>query len=464
MRKTTFAGLTVLDAGESLAEDSGAFIGRDRDTIDHLLQVGAKTHRHSGLDGLLSPDIAPGAVITASAGTLAPDLAISVGYTLEDVDGGETLISPVTVVTTQPPLDGPPAAPSASAAYDGGGLEVDTYFYAQTFSDGAGGETALGPAVSVERQPGYASGQVKLSNLAFGVVAAGAAGWRLYRATGGGPFCLLATGGPVSNTFTDDGKQAIDCDVHPPPGDENTTLGVSTLLVTLPSTGLGSAAVINVYASVTGDFGGGSFLGQYPVASAGQVVPFSTLNLSPASPPSVNLSIGTAHQIDPDTELIDWHWKRPVADVGSLPGGATEGDVRMVQSFVTPTAYVFHDGSWQPWQAGGSGSTGPWVKMAPINSWVGTVSPDWPPSYRVAGDRVELAGGVASGADGVAIFNFPVGARPAARVKLGVGEGKANAGITLEVNSAGDLISDVSNSSGIIYLSGLSFPLSAPPS
>jgi hypothetical protein len=52
MRKTLFAGLTVLSPDESLLSDDGAFIGRDRETIDRFLEIGAKTHRHTGLPGL----------------------------------------------------------------------------------------------------------------------------------------------------------------------------------------------------------------------------------------------------------------------------------------------------------------------------------------------------------------------------------------------------------------------------
>jgi hypothetical protein len=463
MKKTLFAGLTVLEAGEGLDTDSGAFTGRDRETTDHLLEVGAKTHRHTGLNGLASPSVALGAAVVASAGTIGADLDVSLGYTLEDSVGGETLISPVTAVSTGSPVEGPQAAPSAAFDSAGGSLLVNTYFYGVTFTDGEGGETPLGPTVNVERPPGFASGRVDLSQLNFGLAAAGAKGWRLYRATGGGTFNLLATGGTGESTFVDDGTKSVECSVHPPAGETNTTLGINTLLVTLPTTGLASASFINVYASITGDFGGGSFLQQFPVASAGAVVPFSKLELLSISPPSVNLSIGGAHQIDPDTELIDYHWKRPVANVGDLPGTAEEGDTRMVSSFSSPTAYVFHNGKWEPWQAGGSGTTGPWTRMTPLEGeWEGTSSPEWPPAFRVKGDEVELAGGIMEGADGVTIFTFPVGARPAANVRIGLGEGVANAGITLEVKTDGRLIA-INSQNAIVYLTGLSFPLGAPP-
>lgn len=328
MKKSLFAGLTILDAGEPLSEDNGAFTGVDRERTDRLLRIGAKTHRHTGLNGLNNPAAAPSATVIASAGTIASDLAISLGYTLEDADGGETMISPVAVVSSAPPLAAPQFVPSAAADYTAGELLVNTYFYALTFTDGEGGETALGPSVSVERAPGFEKARVQLSHLNHEMAEVGAVGWRLYRAVGGGTFNLLATGDASESTFTDDGTHSLDCSTHPPAGELNTTNGISSLLVVLPSGVQTGAEFINVYATVTGDFGGGSLLEQFPVSSAGATAWFPSLELDESSPPPVNLSIGGAHQIDPDTELLDWHWKRPVASSAAL-GSGEKGDVRL---------------------------------------------------------------------------------------------------------------------------------------
>lgn len=327
MRKSLFAGLSILEAGDSLSDENGAFIGRDREIIDRLLEVGAKTHRHTGLAGLSNPSVAASAGVHASAGLIGADLGLSIGYTLEDSAGGETMLSPLAVVSTAPAMDGPDQAPTAEASHASGVLPVNTYFYCVTFTDGEGGETLAGPAVSAERQPGFEAGQVLLSDLEAGMAAAGAAGWRLYRAIGGGTFDLLASGGAGEDTFADLGVVSPNCTIHPPL--ESTTTGLSTLLVTLPSGGLQTAESINLYGSVTGDFSGGSLLGQYPVSSAGHTVVFRKFEADAASPPPVNLSVGGAHQIDPDTDILDWHWKRPVAGSAAL-GSGTQGDVRLV--------------------------------------------------------------------------------------------------------------------------------------
>jgi len=433
VKKTLFAGLTVLEAGESLDADNGAFTGRDRETTDRFLRIGAKTHRHTGAAGLTNPSGAPAASVIASGGALAAGLSISVGYTLEDADGGETMLSPVTVVSTPRPVSEPNAAPSASAGYTGGQLPVNTYFYAATFTDGEGGETPMGPAVSAERQPGFASGQIRISQLTNGLLAAGATGWRLYRATGGGSYSLLATGNSTEDIFIDDGTAAINCDVHPPAGEENTTVGISTLLVTLPSGSVGQT-FINLYASTTGDFGGAALLGQYPLSSAGHVAAFPALEFFDVSPPPVNLSIGGAHQIDPDSELLDWHWRRPVLSSAAL-GSGTLGDVKLVEgtgqlyAVLSPSAFASGASEWVRIASagGGSGSVGPQGPEGPA----GPTGPTGPTGASGASGAIGLTGPIgpegppgpkgASGASGAIGLTGPQGPQGASGASGAIG-------------------------------------------
>ena len=331
MQKTPFAGLTELDISESLTEDNGAFTGRDRETIDRFLQIGAKTHRHDGSAGLTNPTNAPSASVVASGGTIAPDVALNIGYTAQDGQRGETTLSPVTVVTTADPLSSPPFAPSAEIVYDSGELLESNYYYGITWVDSEGGETPLGPVISTTRQPGYEHARVLLSHLDAGMAEAGATAWRLYRQKGGGTFAYLASGAGAS--FVDDGTGEAVCDTNPPNDNFNTTNSVNTLLFTLPSVENLPAGTefINVYVSQTGAFSGTTFLDQFPVASAGTTQIYRALELSDDQPPDVNSSVGGATKIDPDTELEDWHWKRPVEEWEDLPAGEF-GDVRLVES------------------------------------------------------------------------------------------------------------------------------------
>jgi len=328
MRKTTFSGLTVLGPEDSIFADGAAFTTRDRDEIDRGLKIGIKTHRHTGLAGLVDPTKAPSAAIIASGGTIDSGVSITVGYTLEDAAGGETLISPLAVASTPVPLDVPLNAPVAVPNYTEGSLLIDSYTYGITYVDGEGGETPLGPTTLITRDPGFANAQMELSGLTTGLEEAGATGWRLFRARGGGEFVLLATGDGSEDTFTDDGSVSPDCDTHPPTDNVNTTNKINTLQVTIPSGLTSDATFINVYATTTGSFAESSLLAQYPIASAGAAPVFQSLEFLDSQPPDVNRSYGGADKIDPEDELLDFHWRRPVAGSGLLGSGSL-GDVKL---------------------------------------------------------------------------------------------------------------------------------------
>lgn len=363
MRKTQFAGLTVLDEDESVVDDGGAFIGRDRDTIDFYLQRGAKTHRHNGTDGLSNPEGAPSGAIIASAGTLPADTTYTIGFTLEDSGNGETILSPTVTVATPPPMDQPENTLVAVVDHDDGLLLSDTYYYAISYVDDEGGETPVGPSTPAEVEPGFPESEVLLSGLTAGMATASAAGWRLYRAVGGGDFGFLASG--TSDTFMDDGSDSASCDITPIPDDINTTLSVNTLRIDIPdpsALGFSDATFINVYVSEDGTFEGDVFLDQYPIASAGQSPIYRSLDLDDAQPPDVSTSIGGANKIDPDTELIDWHWKRPVAASSALGSGEL-GDVRVtlddMRLWGMPTDPSGNLADWEQLAEGPMGATGP---------------------------------------------------------------------------------------------------------
>src|SRR5690606_19883667 len=188
MEKTQFAGLTILEPNESLFEDGGAFTNRDRRIIDRFLQLGAKTHRHTGLPGLTNPDTEMGASGVEGGGQIPAGVSFAVGYTLEDETGGETILSPVVNVSTPSPIDVPTLAPTLEITYASGNLLTDTYYYAYSYADGQGGETAVGPVAGIEREPGFPKAQVHISGLlgSGAMASAGASNWRLYRAVGGG--------------------------------------------------------------------------------------------------------------------------------------------------------------------------------------------------------------------------------------------------------------------------------------
>lgn len=330
MQKTPFAGLTVLDPDESIYADNSAFISRDRFEIDRLGKIGVKLHRHNGLAGLPNPALPPSGAVVGSGGTIPAGIALTLGYTLEDDMGGETQISPTVLVTLPPPIELPTDEPEAALETTAGELEADTYTYAVTWSDGEGGETPLGPSVTVNVPPGFAHAQIKLDGLDDGMEAAGAVAWRLYRARAGGVYVFLTEDDTAS--FTDSGTIAAQCDIHPPTSNVNTTGSTNQIAYTIPSgSAIAEGTFINLYASQSGNFEESCLLAQVPVSEAGKTILFSSLELLDWQPPDVNRSYGGANQIDPDTELIDWHWKRPVEKKAELPSSENEeGDVRLV--------------------------------------------------------------------------------------------------------------------------------------
>lgn len=355
MRTTPFAGLTQLDPDESLATNNASFQSNDPEIVDHFLQVGAVTHRHDEHAALSDPIVAPSATVSSAGGTIGADEVMTLGYTLLDADGGETMISPPTVVSTDAPLEGPTSEIDGSVTYDGGDLLSGTYYYCITLLDGAGGETVAGPDVQVTREPGFASATVTLANLAADLET-GAMGWRLFRAKAGFGFVLLASG--TEDTFVDDGTIPGDPAQEPPTFATATAFGTNSVTVNVPSAGVGEAESFCLYLTPDGDFNGGTLVGTYPAASAGQDIVITALDLAPGSPPEVNLSKPGANKIDPDTELIDWHWKRPVSTASALPAVGNEpGDVRVTEDDGAFHVWVASASTWVGVE-GGSGSGG----------------------------------------------------------------------------------------------------------
>jgi hypothetical protein len=331
MNKTTFAGITRLDPGESLAQDNYAFQNTDREVIDKLLRVGAQSHHHDAHQALAHayPELAPAASVSPTGGTIASDLTITVGYTLVDADGGETTLNPTpALVSTPPGLTVPDTAPGPVPTYASGTLLAGTYAYAATVTDGVGGETMLGPFAEAVLDPGYASGRVTIYGLSAIAALGGGPGWRLWRTVNGGPLALIATG--TSTTVVDDGSLCPDTSVTPP-NRTGATRATSKLTVTVPAGQPPGAVSYALYATLDGSFQSPALLGAYPIASAGTVQEYTALALGRGSPPVVSRALPGANRINPDTDMIEFPWKRPAADAATLPGFDNAiGDVRLV--------------------------------------------------------------------------------------------------------------------------------------
>ena len=360
MDRTPFAGLTVVEPDESPYEDGASFLARNPRFIDYLLRLGAKTHRHNGAAGLSNPPSPPTLTIN-QGGYLPSDTTFHVGFTLVDADGGETMVSPLATVTTPGAMAAPSAAPGVTVA-SGTGLPIGTYYYAVTLTDGQGGETTPSPPVAVTVTT---ASRITLKGLnairgtdGFSVV--------VYKSTGGAFFRVAET---IADTFVDDGTLCADCTLEPPTS--NTTFTEWALDVAVPSAAVQGATSVRIYASLEESLASPALVTE--LASGVLTTTFSRTQFSTGSPPPISLSKGGANLIDPDTELIDWHWKRPVTASGALPSGAP-GDVRLVLT-PTPTPYAVGSASaagpsgWRQLvlfgPAGPTGPTGPTGSAGP---------------------------------------------------------------------------------------------------
>lgn len=363
---TSFAGLTELDPGDPITANGAVFTNEDPGTVDYYLRIGTVTHRHDAHPNILTPTATPTVSVDAAGGQIGPDTQVYAAYTIIDPDGGETMRSAATLVTTGTQASEPTTALTAVFDSSGGSLPVGQYAYAITLNDSTGGESTIGPAAFMWRQPGFASGQAQLSGLAQEVDGTQWVSWNLWRAQDGGDFQLIATG--QSDSFTDTGLICTDASRTPPI--DMTGVGATYALnITLPTptqdpsingqAGGPSGVSMNLYLSLDGTFTNPCLYGSFPVASGGTPFEVTQLTLKNGAPPPVSRSLPGAQKIDPDTELLDFPWKRPVPTAAALPsGGNTDGDTRIAANTKVLWTWDEPTSTWKPIQGSGGGGGG----------------------------------------------------------------------------------------------------------
>lgn len=357
--RTPFAGLLRLAPTDTLAEDNFAFQDENPRLIDAFLKIAALTHRHDGHPALAhkAPPLDPVLAAGTSGGTIPADTSVTVGYTLLDVDGGETVLNDnLGLITTASGLADPETPPNlAITGGTGGSLLADTYYYAVSVQDAFGGETAITPLASIILPPGSASKSIDIGGLDAIVTESGGTRWRLWRRKGSGNWTRQASG--TDSIVTDDGTLCPDC-TEDPPLDNNSTNSVNTLQVTVPGSQPLAAVRFRIYASLDGTFTSPCLLGDYPIADAGVVKTFTALAFEDGAPPSSPTAVPGAHLIDPATEIDGLAWRQSVADIAHLPGEADDGWVILVRDSDgagTPGLYYWLSGTWNAIVSGGGG-------------------------------------------------------------------------------------------------------------
>lgn len=357
-RRTPFAGFEHLDAGDSLASDGYAFQSQNPDIADLLAKIGAVLHRHDAHAAMANPTLAPTLSVAATGGSIPSATTIYVEYTLIDGQAGESLPTSVQYVTSPSGYADPAGAPTATVSTSAGSMLASTPMYAVSVTDGVGGETALGPPVSVTVPPAtnaevVLSGLTAITNTSSG--SATAAGWRLWRSVdGGNEWDLMSTGLHSVDSWTDNGTSSGDCSVSPL--SEGTTGDTGVLSVTVPTGQPSAATNFNIYACTDGAFTSPCLLGTYPIADAGVVQTFTAISTQTGAPPAVSQCYPGANKIDPNTDILNWTWKLPVATVGALPtSGNTDGDARVVLSDYSLHIWDAGTSSWTSLSGGSSG-------------------------------------------------------------------------------------------------------------
>jgi hypothetical protein len=345
--RTPFAGLLRIPPGEPLSVEGFEFQFTDPLIIDQFLKIGAVTHKHDGKAALANPIAAPTLATGAAGGSIPAATTIKVGYTWIDPDGGETAAGPTANITTGATFPEPHDVPTAVVSNAAGALLAANYIYGVTVTDGEGGESGLSPLVEAVVEPGFAKAEVTVSKLkAILTEVAGAtvgAEWRLWRRQNGGEWNLIDMG--TGETIVDDGTLVPDCTVQPPT--ISTMHATNKLTVEVPKP-VGDAEFFRLYLTTEGTFSPVSYVAEYPIAECEKAIELLTLAVLPGSPPAVSHAIPHANKIDPDTDLIEWHWKRPVTKFSELPTeGNEEGDTRMV---VETRRIYFWDATADDWE------------------------------------------------------------------------------------------------------------------
>ncbi len=324
---TPFAGLIRIPPAQSIAANGFEFQYIDPLIVDRLLQLGAVLHKHDGEAALASPGPAPTLAVSPVGGSIPGGETVEACYTLVDDDGGETLPSAIATKETAATGTDPAKAPSAALNTAAGVLLAGTYTYGVTITDGAGGESILSPLVEVLVEPGFAHARVELGQLKKILEETGGKEWRLWRQQGGGLWNLIAQG--TTEEKIDDGTLVPDCTVEPPI--VSTTHGTASVTLTVPNPAEPRALFFRLYATTDGTFGPVSLLGEYPAAEFGKALVFGSLATAVGQPPPVTRAYPHADKINPETDLLNWHWRAPVGKASELPSEHNEaGDVRLV--------------------------------------------------------------------------------------------------------------------------------------
>lgn len=223
--------LEKLAAGEPFSSDGQKYTTTDRDLMDRLLKQGAESHHHTGITAAsLNPTTLPSVGLSLTGGALPGGSTAFYAYTWVDPNGLETAPSPAASVSLPAPV-ATPSAPSLTSSGSAGTLVAGAYLYLVTAYTGSSTSETL-PSLAATITTAV-TGEIIVH---FPTLPSGASGWNVYRFAPGGDSFLFMVTVPVTSglptTWTDDGSVGANCNRFPPSA--NTTNSTSSVLVTLP--------------------------------------------------------------------------------------------------------------------------------------------------------------------------------------------------------------------------------------
>lgn len=232
--KTNRFSLQKLDPGDDLSEDSYAFVQRDRDLVDGLLEYAVELHRHTGESYESLALDAPELSLDTTEGGIPGGERVRYRYSLVDSQGFETAASAESYIDT------PEAVLSPSAPVlendDGGGTHIPgQYFYVLTaYQDFTTSETLADAPGSIFVPPVTSTNAITIQ---LPELPDGATGFNIYRRAPGSTkyFFLDSVDMDVvtpPEEYVDDNGVDEDCDRSLPV--ENSTYSTNTITITIP--------------------------------------------------------------------------------------------------------------------------------------------------------------------------------------------------------------------------------------
>lgn len=303
--ETTRYGLKKIGPNDKLSDNDYQFGTTDRDSIDSVLYLGAKSHLHTGAAATLGdPSLPPAAVDGVLSSTLVSGNAVYYKYTWRDAGGLESAPGPSVSHVIGSGISSP-LAPSLVAALTTGTLASGSYYYTLTCYVTTNTNEGMARNQAYTLLAPTATGKITLTMPSPPV---GVTGFNIYRkAPGEVQFNYLASIPVATLTYVDNGGVSADTGRHPPATTGSAKSIVVSALVVDPS-----AVAWVLYRS----YDNANWTNTRIASGTGATYEDVGVSVQPFSPPALNLAWGTPSKI----QLTDSAEVQGSAPMGRISG------------------------------------------------------------------------------------------------------------------------------------------------